>query len=101
MTTDHLVYTPQRSLNFPHSDEVYQDLVTVVSVLPNSRSMSALVLDCQNVEYFDYSGVQMLISVKDFLFQLTGNHVSIQFVKLKPQLSNRVMRVDAYDPMRT
>ncbi|KAJ3024514.1 UNVERIFIED_CONTAM: hypothetical protein HDU68_008051 [Siphonaria sp. JEL0065] len=101
MTSDHLVYTPQRSLNFPHSEEVYHDLVMVVSVLPESQSMNTLVLDCQNVEYFDYSGVQMLISVKDFLIQHTGYHVPIQFVNLKSQLSNRVMRVDAYDPTRT
>ncbi|KAI9334743.1 hypothetical protein BDR26DRAFT_866690 [Obelidium mucronatum] len=93
-----LMFTPVESLKYPEAHNVFESLVSFVSSQEGSRQMSGLVLDCKNVEYIDYTGLQMLLCVKDFLAEHTGYHVPLHFHNPRPQHTNRLVRVNSYDP---
>ncbi|KAJ3019275.1 UNVERIFIED_CONTAM: hypothetical protein HDU68_010729 [Siphonaria sp. JEL0065] len=96
-----LFFTPQESLKYPEAHIVFESLVSFVSSLEGSLSMTGLVLDCKNVDYIDYTGLQMLLCVKDFLAEHTGYHVPLYFHNPRPQHTNRLTRVNSYDPFST
>ncbi|KAJ3006970.1 UNVERIFIED_CONTAM: hypothetical protein HDU68_003774 [Siphonaria sp. JEL0065] len=85
-----IVHTPQDSLKYPEAHVVFESLTAF-------NQVTAIVLECTKVEYFDYTGVQTLIAVKDFLASL---YVPIHFYNIKPEFTNRLIRISTYCPRR-
>ncbi|KAJ3024516.1 UNVERIFIED_CONTAM: hypothetical protein HDU68_008053 [Siphonaria sp. JEL0065] len=95
-----IVYSPQDSLKYPEAHVVFESLKAFICAQEGANQVTALVLECTKVEYVDYTGVQTLIAVKDFLASLTGWHVPIHFYNMKPEFMNRLIRISTYCPRR-
>ncbi|KAJ3024513.1 UNVERIFIED_CONTAM: hypothetical protein HDU68_008050 [Siphonaria sp. JEL0065] len=93
-----LIFTPTESLKHPEAHTVISELNAFVLAQAGSTEVTALVLDLVNVEFLDYTGVQVLLAVKDFLAEHTGRHVPIHFYNAKPDHINRLARVSSYIP---
>ncbi|KAJ3024515.1 UNVERIFIED_CONTAM: hypothetical protein HDU68_008052 [Siphonaria sp. JEL0065] len=92
------IYTPMESLKYPEAHNVFASFKDFILARSDSRQMTSLILDCKHVEYVDYTGVQTLLAIKEFLFEHTTRNIPIHFFNMKPQHLNRLIRVTSYVP---
>ncbi|KAI9334739.1 hypothetical protein BDR26DRAFT_920757 [Obelidium mucronatum] len=93
-----LLFSPKESLKYP---EAHSCLLTIRETIETQffqKPLFALILDCQHVEYVDYTGLQTLLAIKELLLYHTGFPVSIHFVNMRHHHLNQLLRVAAYTP---
>ncbi|KAJ3058882.1 hypothetical protein HDU98_005058 [Podochytrium sp. JEL0797] len=63
-----------------------------------SHLLAAVILDFTDVDFLDFTGIQTLFAIKDFLAIHTGRHIPLHFVNMRQSHMNRLIRVASYCP---
>ncbi|KAJ3061546.1 hypothetical protein HDU98_002562 [Podochytrium sp. JEL0797] len=93
-----LFYAPTQALRYPEAHNLLDAMKPAVFAFGPSHLLAAVILDFKDVEYLDFTGIQTLFAIKDFLAMHTGRHIPLHFVNMRQSHMNRLIRVASYCP---